>query len=260
MKFGIIGGNGGVARVHKESIKIVGGEYLICDIAGVSADFTNYLEMIPLVDVVVICTPNYLHYSMVVDALNAGKKVICEKPHALSATEVGRILRGDTAKNFYPVLQLRYNPELQELKERYSRFHSVEMQIQIHRAEPYFQGWKGKQMLSGGLLFNIGIHYFDFLRWFFGEYKGQTETSYHWRNSQGVLLLERAVVKWHLNIESPPDQQKRIVKIDGDEINLSYNFQNLHQEIYKEVVAGVPSSVKDIYGTYALIEHLMSGG
>lgn len=259
MKYGIIGGNGGIARIHKECVKLMGGEYVICDIKG-EADYQNYLEMIPEVDIVVICTPNYLHYSMVVDALSAGKKVICEKPHALSETEVGRLLRGG-GKNLYPVLQLRYNLNLQRQRKRYADrgFCEVEMKIQIHRNEVYFEGWKGNQMMSGGLLFNIGIHYFDFLRWFFGEYVGHTQTKYHWKNSQGVLLLERAIVRWHLNIEAPEDKQFRILKVNGDEINLSYNFQNLHQEIYKEVEAGVPSSVTDIQGTYALIEHLMRG-
>ena len=238
---------------------LLGGEIITCDIEG-GAEYRNYLDMIPNVDVVVICTPNYLHYPMVVDALNAGKKVICEKPHALSETEMGRLLRGDTEKNLYPVLQLRYNPDLRDARERYSKgFHEVEMRIQIHRSAPYFEGWKGNQMKSGGLLFNIGVHYFDFLRWFFGNYKGQTQTSYHWKNSQGELLLERAHIKWHLDIETPEKEQKRIVTIDGKEINLSYNFQNLHQEIYKEMVSGKPSSVQDIQGTYNLIEHLMLG-
>jgi UDP-N-acetyl-2-amino-2-deoxyglucuronate dehydrogenase len=262
MKYAIIGA-GGISRVHRECIDLVGGELVrVCDInRKLDITDTDYREVIDSsAEVIVICTPNYLHYPMAVDALDAGKKVICEKPHALSETEMNRLLRADTKKNLYPVLQLRYNPDLKNLKSKYSKgFHEVDMLIQIHRSTPYWEGWKGKQAMSGGLLFNIGVHYFDFLRWYFGEYKGQAQTSYHWQNSQGILFLERAAVRWHLNIQAPEDDQRRFVKINGEEINLSYNFQNLHQEIYKEVEAGVPSSVTDVQGTYALIENIMRG-
>ena len=258
-KFGIIGGNGGIARIHKECIEMLGGEYIICDIAGI-AKFTNYVDMIPNVDVVVICTPNYLHYPMIVDALNANKYVICEKPHALSAREIDRLRRHVNIDKLYPVLQLRYNPDLKELREKYQTgFHDVEMSIKIYRSKPYFQGWKGNQTCSGGLLFNIGIHYFDFLAWFFGGYKGQAQTHYQWMDSSGVLLLDRAVVKWHLDIITPEDKQERIVKINGEEVNLSYQFQNLHQEIYKELSNGSSIKMEDIIPTYSLIENIIRG-
>jgi len=218
--------------------------------------------MIPNVDVVVICTPNYLHYPMIVDSLNAGKITICEKPHALSSTEIDRIRRHKNSHLLYPVLQLRYNPDLIELRKKYiSGFHNVEMNIKVHRSKPHFDGWKGNQAQSGGLLFNIGVHYFDFLQWMFGGYQGKTATNYNWKDSSGVLLLERAVVKWHLDIVTPEDQQERFVKINGEEVNLSYNFQNLHQDIYKEMMKGNKTSIPldSVIETYRLIEEIMRG-
>lgn len=258
IKFGIIG-NGGIARVHKESIDIVGGKLAeVCDIDD------DYKELIPKVDVVVISTPNYLHYPMTVDALNAGKYVICEKPHALNSEDVRRVIEHPNSDKLYPVLQLRYNPDLQKLRKKIvkeNKFHQVEMTIKIHREDPYFNGWKGNTACSGGLLFNIGVHYFDFLQWLFGQYVASADTKISMKEASGCVRLDRACVNWHIDIITPEEEQERKLCIDGEEVNLSYRFQNLHQEIYKELMAGKKSSIdfKDLIKTYVLIEEIMRG-
>lgn len=254
MKFGIIG-MGGIARVHKECIDLMGGELTKkCDIA-YEDGIRDYRQVIESdVDVVVIATPNYLHYPMTVDALDAGKMVICEKPHALNLEDVKRVLSHPNSKNLYPVLQLRYNKDLQKLRKSFQEgFHTVEMNIKIHRNYVYFQGWKGKMPCSGGLCFNIGVHYFDFLHWYFGDFRGAVTHKLTMKEAEGILLLDRAVVKWHIDIQTPEDKQERKVTINGEEVNLSLGFMNLHQEIYKELGKG--SSIKDdLIGTYELIE------
>ena len=45
----------------------------------------------------------------------------------------------------------------------------IEMDIGVYRDEKYFSGWKGDEGKSGGILFNLGIHYFDILFYLFGS-------------------------------------------------------------------------------------------
>ena len=255
---------GGISKIHRESIEIVGGKLTQkCDISyddttsllhhGGVRDYRKVLGSD--VDVVVIATPNYLHYPMVVEALDAGKTVICEKPHALNVGDVRRVLQHPNADKLYPVLQLRYNPELRELRKKFQTgFHTVEMNIKIHRNSVYFEGWKGKTVFSGGLLFNIGVHYFDMIHWFFGNFRGAVTDKLTMKEAEGHLLLDRAVVKWHIDIITKEDKQERKVLINGEEIDLSYGFMNLHQEIYKELGKGSSIDFKDLLGTYELIE------
>ncbi len=69
--------------------------------AKVCADY-KALAALPEVDAVAVCTPNAFHYEVVMEALNAGKHVLCEKPLSISveqskemvdlAAKVGKVL------------------------------------------------------------------------------------------------------------------------------------------------------------------------
>ena len=104
IRIGIIG-NGGICKgahvptyVEDERVEIVG----VCDIIEERAQFlkdtyfpdakvyTDYKELLKdvSIDSVDICTPNYLHSIIAVDAFKAGKNVFCEKPDAIDVTEV----------------------------------------------------------------------------------------------------------------------------------------------------------------------------
>lgn len=260
MRFGIIG-MGGISRIHKECIEKVGGSLTkTCDIVyedGIR-DYQQVLESD--VDVVTICTPNYLHYPMTIDALEAGKLVICEKPHALNVADVKRVISHPNSDKLYPVLQLRYSPDLRERRNEFQEgFYTVDMRIKIHRTYIYFKGWKGKTACSGGLLFNIGIHYFDFIHWFFGNFQGAVTDKISMREAEGHILLDRAIINWHIDIITEESKQERKVLVNGREINLSYRFMNLHQEIYKELGRGSSLKLDDLLGTYELIEGISHG-
>ena len=107
--------------------------------------------------------------------------------------------------------------------------------------------WKGQLDKSGGLATNIGIHFFDLLMWLFGKVE---HTEVHISNSTrvaGKLELTSARVKWFLSIDKddlPPEAVKegqrtyRSISVDGDEIEFSGGFTDLHTLIYKDVLEG----------------------
>ena len=70
------------------------------------------------IDSVHICTPNFLHYSMVKDALNAGKHVLCEKPLTITSEEAQELVSLAKEKGLANAVgfNLRFYPMLQQIK------------------------------------------------------------------------------------------------------------------------------------------------
>jgi predicted dehydrogenase len=83
---------------------------VLADLATVLAD--------PEIDLVDICLPPHLHFSVSEQALNAGKHVICEKPLVRSLHEADRLLALSAAsgKQIFPVFQYRYGHALAQLR------------------------------------------------------------------------------------------------------------------------------------------------
>src|SRR3990167_6165931 len=165
MKYAVIG-LGFIFPRHKEAIEKTGGEIILtCDIDETKkADFTSWETMFDspkfdTVDAVVICTPNYLHSSIARRALARGKKVLCEKPLSIDGV--------DGLEGVNTVLQLRYHPEV--IRAKALKPYSIELRLNFKRGDDYFNGWKGDNSKSGGLLYNLGIHYFDLLFYLLGE-------------------------------------------------------------------------------------------
>ena len=87
------------------------------DIKNIFKDYKKLLEMNEI-DGVSVCTPNFAHHQMTIDALKAGKNVLCEKPIAMNAVEGKEMV--DTARKSGKFLQVGYNsrfaPSSQALK------------------------------------------------------------------------------------------------------------------------------------------------
>ncbi len=140
-KFAIIG-TGYIFPKHLEAIQEVG------KIVGLDTDE----------DYVSILTPNDTHFKYCVKYAELGKKVLCEKPLVLNSSHINVLAK---YPNIYSVMQLRYHPLVKGIKTK--KQNEIEMEICVHRDEKYFLSWKGKERRSGGILFNLGVHYFDLL-------------------------------------------------------------------------------------------------
>ena len=82
--------------------------------------YSSYKDMLANeeIDAVHICTPNFLHYSMVKDALNAGKHVLCEKPLTITSQEAKELVSLAKEKGLANAVgfNLRFYPMLQQIK------------------------------------------------------------------------------------------------------------------------------------------------
>ncbi|MBN1667650.1 MAG: Gfo/Idh/MocA family oxidoreductase [Anaerolineales bacterium] len=206
------------------------------------------------VHLVSVCAPNYLHDAHCRLALRVGADVICEKPLVINPWNLDALqeLEAETGQRIYTVLQLRLHPKLIELRNKLlngpaGHRYQVDLTYITARGIWYRHSWKGDPEKSGGVATNIGIHFFDLLMWLFGP-PGDLRL-YHSdpQRMAGYLELERAQVRWFLSTEAgdlpyPVEAGRRStyrsITIDGEEIEFSGGFTDLHTRVYQETLAG----------------------
>ena len=201
-----------------------------------------------------ICSPNYLHDAHCRLALRVGASVICEKPLVINPWNLDLLqeLEHEVGGRVNTVLQLRVHPRLLELREKLltrqgSRPHEVCLTYITARGGWYHVSWKGSAEKSGGVATNIGIHFFDLLLWLFGDVGDCRVYHADAKRMSGFLELEHARVKWFLSVD-PADlpfavepgarSTYRSITIDGQEIEFTEGFTDLHTRVYEETLAG----------------------
>lgn len=130
------------------------------------------------VDIVVICTPNGTHFELSVEALNAGKHILVEKPMALSKDDCIEMIEAaeNNHREIFIVKQNRFNPPIQQLKElltqkKLGKIYLVSVNCFWNRNAAYYQDsdWKGTLDMDGGTLFTQFSHFVDILYYLFGD-------------------------------------------------------------------------------------------
>ncbi|HDY68439.1 hypothetical protein LCGC14_1222210 [marine sediment metagenome] len=240
-KWLIVGSGGFIAPRHFESIKNIGDEVVgTCDVkSDTNPDFTDYKEMLELVsaDAVAICTPNYLHYPMIQMALDKGLRVLCEKPLTLSSKEIEQLPNDGRVG---AVLQLRYHPVcyLRPMK----KLEGGSIILKVYRDDDYWASWKGSKEKSGGILFNLGVHYFDLLIYLLGNEYKIIESSYSDRLAKGKIDFNGSVFDYYIEIMDNNDGQDRRLTISGQEISLSkqdnLSYEGWHTDVYRDFKGG----------------------
>lgn len=275
--FALIGAAGYIAPRHMQAIKVTGNRLVAAfdpnDSVGIidshfpDADFFTEFERFDRhvdlrrragnggqIDYVSICSPNYLHDSHMRFALRSGAHAICEKPLVLNPWNIDGLLEieRETGKRVNTILQLRLHPAIIALRDRVRREqrnakHEVDLAYVTSRGHWYLQSWKGDSKKSGGIATNIGVHFFDMLHYIFGALQ---TNRVHVRNdtkAAGYLEYENARVRWFLSvdIEDVPvplresgQRTYRSITVDGEEIEFSGGFTDLHDRSYQEILAG----------------------
>ena len=292
--FALIGTGGYVAPRHLEAIRDTGNKLVATtdpnDSVGVLdryfpgvrffteiERFDRYLEKMrrrneaERVNYITVCSPNYLHDAHVRLALRVQAHAICEKPLVINPWNLDQLkeLEEEHGKRIYTVLQLRLHPSLIALKERIDQtpdaHHEVELSYITRRGPWYHISWKGNEEKSGGVVMNIGIHFFDMLLWLFGDVE---RSHVHVRTKErvsGVLELNRASVRWYLSVDGndlPEDSVKagkpafRSINIDGEEIEFSNVFTSLHTRVYEDILAGGGYGIDDARRSIELVHRI----
>ncbi len=145
---------------------------------------SDYRDVIddPDVDAVVVASPPFLHYQMVLAALEAGKHVLCEKPMARSVAEARDMTKMAEQVGVAAMVhhEFRFLPIRRRIKELIDQGFLGEPQsatLTVFRsslADPYGRpfSWLMEDDKAGGMLGATGSHHIDALRWWFGEIKG----------------------------------------------------------------------------------------
>lgn len=252
-------GNHLVAALDKfDSVGIIDSFFPHADFFTEFERFDRHIEKLrrqgQKIDYVSICSPNYLHDSHIRFALRHHADAICEKPLVLNPWNVDALadIEKETGKKVYTILQLRLHPNIIQLKKEIDaasadKVFDVDLTYITSRGKWYHHSWKGDEMKSGGIATNIGIHFFDMLLWVFGEKRNLKITSYEADKASGVLELKKARVKWMLSINENdlPAEAKakgkrtfRSLQMNGNEIEFSDGFTELHTKSYSEILAG----------------------
>ena len=217
LKVGIIGCGGIANGKHMPSIKAVNMADMVafCDLIeeravkaakeyGVPGAkvYTDYKELLadPEIDVVHVCTPNRSHADLSIDAMHAGKHVMCEKPMAKSAADARRMVAAakETGKKLTIGYQHRHKAEAQYVKKVIERgdlgdMYYAEAFAVRRRGTPNWGVFLNEYEQGGGPLIDIGTHALDLTLWMMDNYKpkavlgstfkklgNQTETGNAW--------------------------------------------------------------------------------
>lgn len=167
---------------------------------------TDYRELLGRDDIDIVCvtTSSGSHASIGLDALNAGKHLIVEKPMAMRARDARQMV--DTARErglvVSSIAQRRFEANNQLIKRvldagALGRLLLAEMTLPFYRTQAYYDSaeWRGTIAQDGGALMNQGIHGLDLLLWFAGDARtvfGKTATLTHRMEAEdlGLAILQ----------------------------------------------------------------------
>lgn len=239
---------------HQQAIERLGHEVVLtCDIDETkNPDFTDWIEMFnhpkfKEIDCVSICTPNYLHSTIAREALLLGKRVLCEKPLSINGT-----LGMDGVNT---VLQLRKHPKLQAIHPK-----EIIIEAKMFRGDSYWNGWKGNDVKSGGILYNLGVHYVDLAVFLFGDKWSVLNTTVKKKKVITDIDFNGRFAHIHIEIVDTPEEQGRRLIADGEEIILSnqenLSYEDLHIEVYKDFINGKGIELKEAEKSLKLVEEI----
>lgn len=290
IKFALIGAAGYVAPRHMKAISTIGGTLVAAldpsDSVGVIDSyfpqshffteferFDRHIDKLRRagegVDFVSICSPNYLHDAHVRFALRSDSDAICEKPLVLNPWNIDglREIEHGTGRRVNTILQLRLHPAIIALKDKIAasdKRHAVDLSYVTSRGRWYHQSWKGDCNKSGGVGTNIGVHFFDMLTFVFGQVRSSVLHLSNDRQMAGFIECRKADIRWFLSVDRsdlPHDVAAtqttyRAVQVDGENIEFSDGFTDLHTASYQAILAGRGFGLDDVFPSIELVSAL----
>lgn len=230
--------------------------------------YDNNLQL----DYMSICTPNYLHDAHIRMALRRGADAICEKPLVLNPWNLDALqkMEKESGKRVWNILQLRVHKSIIELKRKIDaapkdKIFDVDLTYLTSRGNWYYTSWKGDASKSGGIATNIGVHFYDMLLFIFGDVKRNDVHVHTHDRAAGYLEFERARVRWFLSINYDvlPEDIKakgqrtyRSITIEGEELEFSGGFTDLHTRVYEGILDGNGYGLEDAKQAIEIVHNI----
>ena len=282
IKIGIIGCGGIANGKHMPSLAKVPGCEMVafCDIIVERAEkaakqygtpdakvFENYNDLLALeeIDVVHVLTPNRSHSFITVDALHAGKHVMCEKPMAINSKEAQLMLDAskETGKKLTIGYQSRFRDDSMYMKQEaedgtFGDIYYAKATALRRRAVPTWGVFLNEYEQGGGPLIDIGTHALDLTLWVMNNYKPKycVGTTYHklnqdtnqgnvWGNwdpekftvedsAFGFIVMENGATivlesSWALNVADPREAVTQVCgTLAGADMNDGLRLNYIH--------------------------------
>lgn len=276
IKFGIIG-YGHIGKRHASHILQQKDAVLtaICDIETVDISALNSTAPIAVyhdvadflaqesLDIVSVCTPNYLHAAHAIACMKAGVHVIVEKPLALSVEECHEMdkVSKETGKLIFPVKQNRYNPPVSLSKEwiddgKLGDLYMIQVNCFWNRNDAYYEQseWRGKKAKDGGCLFTQFSHFVDILYYLTGDMKavkGLMNNYLHQHNTEfedtGSFVLKStngAIINFNFTTCSYQQNMEGSITLMGSQGTIKIGGQYLNTIEYQTSAYGTLPPVK----------------
>jgi UDP-N-acetyl-2-amino-2-deoxyglucuronate dehydrogenase len=286
IRFAVVG-CGHIGKRHMEMIKRMPETELVaaCDLLpydkiGISNElplYTSIKEMLANtadIDVVSIATPNGFHAQHALEALEANKHVVIEKPMALTKADCEKVIYKalQMHKQVFCIMQNRYSPPSVWFKNLIisgvlGKIYMVNIDCFWNRDDRYYKkgGWKGTADLDGGTLFTQFSHYIDIMYWLFGDIYDIQAKFFDFNHQQstafedsgtidfnfyngGVGIFNYSTSVWNKNLESTLTviAENGTVKIGGQYMN---EILHCHIKDYTMPVLEAGNPAND-YGEY----------
>jgi predicted dehydrogenase len=285
INFAIIG-CGKIAKRHAEQIARVGKLIAVCDINFTKAkqlaidfdckaydDISKLLAIESNVDVVCICTPNYLHAQQTILSLNAGKHVLCEKPLAINCLDAEKMIQTAelNQKKLFVVKSSRYTPIIEALKNRIEngelgKIYSFQLNCVWNRPNEYYaENWRGRNEQDGGTLFTQFSHYIDVLLWLLND-DGETFAGFR-ANLSGknidfedtgaisVKMKSGTIGTIHYSVNAVLKNQEVSLSIVGEKATIKLGGEYMQDLLYQlpeiiDLTELTPNQMANDYGNY----------
>lgn len=272
IKFALIG-YGHIGKVHREAINHLENAALVAiiDPEPIDVDLPHFYDFDSFnsagiaADVIIIATPNGLHYEMAKQSLSAGYHTIVEKPITLKANDLNDLLHLSKSKNkrLFNMLQIRFSPIVQWVKEligsgELGDLYMVNAQCYWNRNADYYEkrAWHGSKEQDGGVLFTQFSHFVDVLHFWLNELKPKDIRTYNFNHQDltefadsghihfeipgggcGSLIYTTSVYQKNFDSQITIIAEKGTIQIAGQYMNeLKYlNVENLSNPFTQEV-------------------------
>jgi len=215
--------------------------------------FKDYKDVLKRkdVDAVVVGTPNYLHMQPTIDALNAGKHVIVEKPMAMNAEEAAKMVAAGKKNKKVLVIgfQYRYTGAAQVIKRsidegQFGKVLYARCQSLRRRGIPNWGVFTRKDLQGGGPMIDIGVHIIEVAHYLMGSPKpvsafGSTYT-YIGNKKDKATRVACGWPNWDYKNYTVEDLAVGLVKFDnGASLSVEASFAaHIEKDIFNFVIMG----------------------